>query len=192
MCSLQGGTWQMVAQMLEGQNAMLSSLVTATPGLDIHGLNKMALTLPTVEHCLCVDSDVCICYYILCDVCGAGHHPKELYTLPGESAGWKVGHWRCQHALHPPTVCIIAMWPCRSNQPGLVSFPHFKSLWYNQHPGFKLPRVRSTLSVHLPSIHSIPLWRNLPCICDFRWAIPQAVKPSALALWMGHANTIWW
>jgi hypothetical protein len=72
MCSLQGSTWQMAAQMLEDQKAMLSSLVTATPGLDIYELDKFAVTLPTVEHHFWVDPDVCICYYILCDVCGVG------------------------------------------------------------------------------------------------------------------------
>ncbi|KAF8576758.1 hypothetical protein K439DRAFT_1655194 [Ramaria rubella] len=65
LCSLQGGTWDMAAHMLEGQKAMLTTLVATTPGLEIPGLGDMAMTLPTVEHRLGLDPDMYIRYYFL-------------------------------------------------------------------------------------------------------------------------------
>ncbi|KAF8585669.1 hypothetical protein K439DRAFT_1615801 [Ramaria rubella] len=107
LCFLQGGTWDMAAHMLEGQKAMLATLIDSTLGLEITGLDNMAMTLPTVERRLGLNPDIYICYYVVCDHCWEQHHPKELYKNPMQCVPVKIFPYAppipvLQRMLHRP------------------------------------------------------------------------------------------
>ncbi|KAH9834853.1 uncharacterized protein C8Q71DRAFT_710648 [Rhodofomes roseus] len=73
-------THEAVQRSLKSHQRTIASL-DRRHGQETPGLDKMALTLRTVERRLGIDPDQCIVYYFLCNVCWFRHHPSELYKL---------------------------------------------------------------------------------------------------------------
>lgn len=76
-----GATHNLAKYMLKCGRSQLSS-VSLAAGYDIPNLDKMAMTLRTVERRLGLDPDAHITYYFICDHCWATHHPSRLGELP--------------------------------------------------------------------------------------------------------------
>lgn len=76
-----GATHDSVKYTLECARDQLLSMCLRT-GYVISGLEKMAVTLRTVERRLGLDPDEHITYWALCDTCWETHHPSQLKGLP--------------------------------------------------------------------------------------------------------------
>ncbi|KAI0691885.1 hypothetical protein C8T65DRAFT_538235, partial [Cerioporus squamosus] len=81
-----GTTKDGISHFLTSMRSNYASMAQRCPAAQIPGLDKMAVTLRTVERCLGVDPDQRITYFFLCDKCWYRHHPSELY---------KLGHSSC-------------------------------------------------------------------------------------------------
>jgi hypothetical protein len=78
-------TREAVGIILNGARISLRSVQRKAPGIDNRGLDKFALTLPTVEKRLGVSTDALITYYFLCPRCWEVYKPSHLYKLPSPS-----------------------------------------------------------------------------------------------------------
>lgn len=93
-----GATHDSVKYTLECARDQLLSMCLRT-GYVISGLEKMAVTLRTVERRLGLDPDEHITYWALCNTCWETHHPSQLKGLPA--------HGRCLVEDCPGTVFEI-------------------------------------------------------------------------------------
>ncbi|KAI0740484.1 hypothetical protein C8Q76DRAFT_607829, partial [Earliella scabrosa] len=81
--TVHGATQDAVQHLLESSRERLRALVRDC-GVDIPGLDRMAITLRTVERRLGLDPDSVIVYFFVCDRCWFLHWPDELAGLRDE------------------------------------------------------------------------------------------------------------
>jgi hypothetical protein len=79
-----GATHITIPEFLEGEYALLCNLATEHRVPD-PGLQKMARTIPTVEHRLGIDSGRFISYHFLCLNCQKRSAPNNLFNLKSAS-----------------------------------------------------------------------------------------------------------